>query len=62
MDVVSSEPIAPNNPLLGASNCLITPHLAWAGLAARRRLMQVTADNVAAYLAGQPNHVVNGQA
>ena len=59
VDVVSREPIAPDNPLLGAPNCLITPHLAWASLAARRRLMAQTAANVAAFLAGEPVNVVN---
>ncbi len=58
VDVVSSEPIASDNPLLSAPNCFITPHQAWATLDARRRLMQVTVDNVAAFLAGQPQHVV----
>jgi glycerate dehydrogenase len=59
VDVVSAEPIALNNPLLSAKNCIITPHIAWAALAARRRLMAATAENVAAFLAGKPIHVVN---
>jgi glycerate dehydrogenase len=59
VDVVSREPIAPDNPLLGARNCLITPHLGWATLAARRRLMAQTAANVAAFLEGAPVNVVN---
>lgn len=59
MDVVSAEPIAPTNPLLAAPNCIMTPHIAWATLAARRRLMAVTANNVAASLAGNPINVVN---
>ena len=59
VDVVSREPIVPENPLLGARNCLITPHLAWATLAARRRLMAQTAANVAAFLEGAPINVVN---
>jgi glycerate dehydrogenase len=54
VDVVSEEPIRPDNPLLGARNCLITPHIAWATLAARRRLMRTTADNIAAFIAGSP--------
>ena len=58
-DVVSVEPIRPDNPLLGARNFLITPHFAWATLAARRRLMKVTAENIAAFLAGEPINVVN---
>ncbi len=59
VDVVSREPIALDNPLLSAKNCLITPHIAWAGLAARRRLMATTAENVAAFLAGKPINVVS---
>ena len=59
VDVVSEEPIRPDNPLLGAANCLVTPHIAWATLAARRRLMRTTAENVAAFIAGSPINVVN---
>jgi glycerate dehydrogenase len=58
VDVVSEEPIRPDNPLLAARNCLITPHIAWATLGARRRLMRVTAENIAAFLAGRPINVV----
>jgi glycerate dehydrogenase len=59
VDVVSQEPIRPDNPLLNAPNCLITPHMAWSSLSARQRLMQCTAENVAAFLAGKPINVVN---
>lgn len=59
VDVVSAEPMRPDNPLLGARNCLITPHMAWASLAARRRLMLATAKNVEAFLAARPINVVN---
>jgi glycerate dehydrogenase len=59
VDVVSEEPIAQNNPLLSARNCIITPHIAWATLAARRRLMAATAANIANFLAGKPTNVVN---
>jgi glycerate dehydrogenase len=59
VDVVSQEPIRPDNPLLGAKNCLITPHIAWATEEARRRLMEATFANVAAFLAGEPINVVN---
>jgi len=59
VDVVSSEPIAPGNPLAGARNCLITPHIAWATLAARRRLMKTTAENIAGFIQGTPINVVN---
>ncbi|NOY28827.1 MAG: D-2-hydroxyacid dehydrogenase, partial [Planctomycetes bacterium] len=58
VDVVSSEPIHPDNPLLGVKNCLITPHMAWSSLAARKRLMQTMVENVAAFLAGQPQNNV----
>ncbi len=54
VDVVSVEPICPDNPLLNAKNCIITPHMAWGTLAARRRLMKVTADNVNSFLGGTP--------
>jgi glycerate dehydrogenase len=59
LDVLSSEPPSSDNPLLRARNCIVTPHIAWTSLAARRRLLEVTADNVRALLAGQPIHVVN---
>lgn len=59
LDVVSVEPMRPDNPLLGAPNCIITPHVAWASLAARRRLMSATAANIRAFLAGHPRNVVS---
>jgi glycerate dehydrogenase len=59
VDVLSSEPPAPDNPLLAAPNCIITPHMAWATLEARHRLMSIAVDNVAKFLAGQPVNVVN---
>lgn len=59
VDVVSKEPIEESNPLFSAKNCSITPHIAWAALAARKRLMQTTADNVSAFAAGNPINVVN---
>lgn len=58
LDVVSAEPITPDNPLLNAPNVTITPHIAWAAIEARRRLMAVTAQNIAAFLAGKPINVV----
>lgn len=61
VDVVSREPVAPDNPLLTARNCIITPHVAWASLAARRRLMAAATANVAAFLRGEPINVVNGE-
>lgn len=59
VDVVAQEPILADNPLLTAPNCIITPHNAWASLAARKRLMKIVVGNVAAYCAGSPQHVVN---
>lgn len=59
LDVVSAEPISNDNPLMGAKNCLLTPHNAWSTLEARQRLMQATADNIAAFIDGNPIHVVN---
>lgn len=59
VDVLSSEPPKPDNPLLSAKNCTITPHIAWATRAARQRLMDVVVQNVAAFLQGQPRHVVS---
>lgn len=61
LDVVAHEPMLPDNPLLNAPNCVFTPHLAWASLAARRRLMAIVAANVASYLSGAPINLVNGQ-
>lgn len=61
LDVVAHEPMLPDNPLLGAPNCVFTPHLAWASLAARQRLMAIVAANVASFLAGAPINVVNGR-
>lgn len=58
VDVASSEPIAAENPLLAAPRCIVTPHMAWATLAARRRLMVTTVDNLRAFLDGRPANVV----
>jgi len=59
LDVVSTEPIKAGNPLLQAKNCLITPHMAWGSLEARRRLMHTVAENIEAFLAEKPQNVVN---
>ena len=59
LDVLSVEPPAPNNPLLSARNCLITPHIAWASRAARARLLGIVVENVRNFLAGTPANVVN---
>ncbi len=59
VDVVSSEPISQDNPLLTAPNCLITPHISWAPKESRQRIMEGTAENIRAFLDGNPVHVVN---
>ncbi|MFG6687191.1 D-2-hydroxyacid dehydrogenase [Mariniflexile sp. HNIBRBA6329] len=59
VDVVSSEPIQENNPLLKAKNCIITPHIAWAAKESRARLLQFVVDNLKAYLSGNPENVIN---
>lgn len=59
LDVVSTEPIGADNPLLTAKNCLITPHIAWAPKEARQRLMDIAVNNLKSYLEGRPENVVN---
>jgi glycerate dehydrogenase len=59
LDVLAVEPPTADNPLLGAKNCLITPHIAWATRAARSRLMDATVENVRAFLSGRPKNVVS---
>lgn len=61
LDVIAHEPMLADNPLLNAPNCIFTPHIAWASLAARKRLMAIVAANVASYVAGAPINVVNRQ-
>lgn len=60
LDVLAEEPANPNNPLLTARNCYITPHIAWATQAARQRLMHIAVDNVRGFLNGKLKNVVNG--
>lgn len=59
LDVVSTEPIHGENPLLRAKNCIITPHISWAAQASRQRIMNITVDNVRAFMNGTPINVVN---
>ena len=59
LDVVSSEPIKGNNPLLKAKNCIITPHISWAPRESRRRLMDIAVNNLRMFIEGNPENVVN---
>ena len=59
LDVVYTEPIRADNPLLKAKNCIITPHISWAPRESRQRIMDTTVENISAYLAGKPVNVVN---
>ena len=59
LDVLDTEPPPLDNPLLTAPNCLITPHIAWYAVEARQRLMQIAAENLQAFLAGNPSNVVS---
>lgn len=59
LDVVSTEPIKADNPLLTAKNCIITPHISWAAKEPRQRIMDCAVANAKAYLEGKPINVVN---
>ena len=59
LDVVYTEPIKADNPLLKAKNCIITPHISWAPKESRQRIMDITANNVKSFLDGNPVNVVN---
>lgn len=59
LDVVSTEPIKKDNPLLKAKNCILTPHISWAPKESRKRLMDIAVDNLAKFIAGNPVNVVN---
>ncbi|MEN6386767.1 MAG: D-2-hydroxyacid dehydrogenase [Phycisphaerales bacterium] len=59
LDVVSNEPIKEDNPLLGAKNCIITPHISWAPKESRKRLLDIAVDNLRKFLEGSPINVVN---
>ena len=58
VDVVSTEPIKEDNPLLSAPNCIITPHMAWGSREARERIISITAENIRAYKDGAPINLV----
>ncbi|MBO5892147.1 MAG: D-2-hydroxyacid dehydrogenase [Oscillospiraceae bacterium] len=58
-DVVTVEPILPENPLLNAPNCILTPHMAWAPTESRQRILNTVAENIEGFLVGSPNNVVN---
>jgi glycerate dehydrogenase len=59
LDVVSTEPIRGDNPLLKAKNCIITPHISWAPRESRQRLMDIAVNNLRAFIDGKPVNVVN---
>jgi glycerate dehydrogenase len=59
LDVVSTEPIKGDNPLLKAKNCIITPHISWAPKESRQRLMDIAVNNLKAFVDGKPVNVVN---
>ena len=59
VDVVSTEPIQMDNPLIGAKNVIITPHISWAPKESRQRLMDIAVDNLKCYVDGKPQNVVN---
>ena len=60
LDVTCQEPIDPHNPLLSCENCIITPHMAWAPLESRQRLLNTIVDSIRGFLNGTPKNVVNG--
>lgn len=59
LDVLDGEPPRTDHPLFGLPNCIITPHIAWAATASRQRLMDISTQNVKAFLEGKAHHVVN---
>lgn len=59
VDVFTQEPPAPDHPLLGAKNCVLTPHVAWATREARERLIETVAENLQRYMEGKPQNVVS---
>ena len=61
LDTVRNEPISMDNPLLSAKNCFITPHISWAAIECRQRLVDYSLDNLRAYLDGKYTNIVNGE-
>lgn len=59
LDVLSTEPPKPDNPLLNAKNCFITPHIAWASFETRQRLLAIFRENIRAFAQGTPQNVIN---
>ena len=59
VDVVSTEPIRGDNPLLKAKNCIITPHISWASKESRQRLMEIAVDNLKCFMEGKMVNAVN---
>ena len=59
VDVISQEPMVKTNPLLGAQNCIITPHMAWAPVESRQRIVDCTVRSIQGFLQGEPINVVN---
>lgn len=59
LDVVSTEPIRGDNPLLQAKNCIITPHMSWGTRESRKRLMDIAVENLRQFIAGKPVNIVN---
>ena len=58
-DVVTTEPIPASSPLLGVPNCILTPHMAWAPIESRQRILDATEENIRAFLSNKPHNVVN---
>jgi glycerate dehydrogenase len=59
LDVLGVEPPREGNPLLGARNCIVTPHIAWASQTSRRKLLEIVVSNLRGFLQGRPVNVVN---
>ena len=59
IDTLEQEPMAKDCPICGVKNCFITPHIAWAPMETRERLMGIVCDNLRAFLSGNPKNVVN---